>query len=152
MDGEPPERILGRVDEAVETLKGSVRQILENQESARHEHREIYERHALDDKAEFAKINEGLGLLRDRIAVFEGMSDGFESHGDAIKTMETRITKLEQRGQIEEASEAAVGRNNDRWQRGVIATATAVGVAAGGAGTSLGPKVWKAFMSIFGKV
>lgn len=139
------ERILGRLEGVSEVLGKSLDRVLDNQEDASSK----FDQHVVEDRQNFdegrrhfSDIAEGLGILRDRIVKVESMADAVDSHSDAILTIEKRLEDQA----LERAAARATHQNNVKW----MSAAGGIGIAIGTAGNTFLPKVWAAFIKIFG--
>jgi hypothetical protein len=146
MEPDDVTRIIGRLEALTESQAVGLREIIQNQAlaAAKAEH------HEKDDVGRFGHVAEALGDFRDRMARFELIADTVDSHGDAITSIERRLDVRDQDDVVKTKVAIEVKRANQVWQRGMVAGATMVGAAAGSAGTSAGPKIWKVIAGVLG--
>lgn len=140
-DHSDTERSIGELKGELRIITGLVNRVLDGQNDASVQLRA----HAEQDRHDFSEIKDALGLHRDRIARMEVIADTVESHGDAILTMERRLTDQEIATKARDAADSAVRQNNKRW----MAAAGAAGSVAGVGVHGLGPKLWAGLAGFF---
>ncbi len=144
--------MLGEVQGALSALSKNMDRVLDNQETARVEVIAVADKlqtkldqHSATDTDAFAAmkthIGEGLGGLRDRIAQLEILPDRVESHGDAIATIEQRLTDADQVRKLLDMAHTT----NQRWQKSIIGAAATL---AGMVGATHGVTVFKWILTL----